>query len=295
MRLETLKTIAIPHLLALKDKMSETFGLSVLDEKRRKNRIVFSIRGPDYTCFSFADDTLTPLHTSAPGKALVAHLPDKKRKALLDRLSFERLTPNTVTDRRTFEKRLALIRKAGYATDIAEEIDCCHCGGVAILDPTGNPVGALWLSGIDKRLRGKQLLDQTRHLQRAAQLIEAEVAEWLRAEKNPRTYSPCVAAALEALSRQPQHDVDYAALARGCHLSYSTLRTRFRAETGATLGQFHLNQKIKEVQRLLVKTSLSVTAIAARMNFYDQKHLSAVFKKKAGLSPVAYRRQATSG
>lgn len=294
MRLETLKTIAIPHLLALKDKMSETFGLSVLDEKRKKNRIVFSIRGPDYTCFSFEENTLTPLHTSAPGKALVAHLPDAKRSALLGQLSFERLTPNTVTDRRVFERRLARIRRSGYATDIAEEVNCCHCGGVAILDPNGYPVGALWLSGVDRRLRDKQLRTQIRHLQSAAKLIEAEVAQWLRAEKQTGSFSPCVAMALAALSRQPQRTFDYAALAKDSHLSYSTLRTRFRAETGITLGQHHLNLRIKEVQRLLAQTTLSITEIAARMNFYDQKHLSAVFKKKVGLAPVAYRRQATA-
>jgi len=294
MRHETLKTLAIPFLLAIKDQMTETYGLSVLDEKRRKNRIIYSIRGPDYICFSFPDNTLTPLHTSAPGKALVAFQPDKKRAALLDKLTLNRLTPNTVTDRNTFEKRLAQIRKRGYSTDIAEEIDCCHCGGVVILDPSGKPIGALWVSGIDKRLQEKQLRVCIRHLQGAAKLIEAEVAKRCVAEKRSGTYSPCVSAALDVLSKQLHQAVDYGAIAQSCHLSYSTLRSLFRSETGVTLGQYHLSLRMKEIQRLLAKTSLSVTDIAARMNFYDQKHLSAIFKKKVGLSPLAFRKQTTA-
>ena len=84
------------------------------------------------------------------------------------------VTPHTITDHKTFEKRLALIRRVGYATDMAEEIDCCHCGGVVILDPDNMPVGALWLSGIDKRLQKKQLLAGIRLLQGAAKRIEAD-------------------------------------------------------------------------------------------------------------------------
>ena len=294
MRHDTLKTLAMPFLLSIRDRMTETYGLSVLDVKRGKNLILASIRGPDYTCFSFADKTATPLHTSAPGKALVANLPERQRRALLDRLTFERLTPNTITDRKTYEARLAQIRKAGYATDIAEEVTCCHCGGVAVRGPNGYPVAALWLSGIDKRLQPGALRAQIRHLQSAAALVEAELAGRAVAAPRASIHSPCVAAALAALAKQVGRGVDFAALARDNHVSYSTLRTLFRRETGTTLGQHHLALRIKEVQRLLARTSLSVTAIAARLDFYDQKHLSAIFKRKVGLTPLAYRRQAAS-
>ncbi len=295
MRHETLKTLVLPHLLAIKERMTETFGLSVLDEKHLKNVILYSVHGPDYTCFSFKDRTATPLHTSAPGKALVANLPERRRRALLDRLTFERLTPKTITDRTTYEKRLALIRRVGYATDIAEEIDCCHCGGVVIRDPNGNPLGALWLSGIDKRLPSKHLRNQIRHLQEAAKRIEAEVARRATAERRPDGYSPCVAAALDALSHTDGCRIDYEALAHACHLSYSTLRTLFRREIGVTLGQYHLDLRIKDVQRLLAETPFSIAEIAGRLHFYDQKHLSAIFKKKIGLSPLAYRKQVREG
>lgn len=294
MHYETLKTLAAPILLGIRDKMTETYGLSVLDKKRLKNLIIYSVRGPDYICFSFKDKTATPLHTSAPGKALVAHLPEKQRAALIGKLTFDRLTPNTITDRAAFEKRLAHIRRVGYSTDIAEEISCCHCGGVVILDPDGHPAGALWLSGIDKRLTGKNLRAGIRHLQGAAKRIEAELARLAASRRPLSAHSPCVAAALGSLSKQVYGAVDYEALARSCHISYSTLRTAFRNETGTTLGQHHLNLRLQEVRRLLTQTSLSITEIASRLNFYDQKHLSSIFKKKAGLTPLAYRKQAAA-
>lgn len=290
MRHDTLKTLAMPFLLAIRSRMTETYGLSVLDRKRCKNLIIASVRGPDYTCFSFKDHTPTPLHTSAPGKALVANLPDRQRAALLDRLSFERLTPNTVTDRKAFERRLARIRKAGYATDIAEEVSCCHCGGVAIRDPSGYPVGALWLSGVDKRLGPRALRSQIRVLQEAAAKIEAALAKQAPTPAPARAYSPCVTAALAELERHAGEPVDFAALARACRISYSTLRTAFRRETGTTLGQHHLGLRIREVQRLLAGSALSITAIATRLSFCDQKHLSVIFKQKVGLTPLAYRR-----
>jgi len=292
MRHDALKTLVMPFLLAIRSKMTETYGISVLDARRGKNLILASIRGPDYTCFSFADKTVTPLHTSAPGKALVANLPERQCRALLDRLTFDRLTPNTITDRQTYEKRLAKVRRDGYATDIAEEVSCCHCGGVVIRGPNGYPLAALWLSGIDKRLQPKALRAQIRHLQSVAKLIEAEIAERMVVEPRIRTYSPCVAGALAVLAKQVGREVDYVTLACNHHVSYSTLRTLFRRETGTTLGQYHLDLRIKEVQRLLARTSLSVTAIASRLGFYDQKQLSAIFKRKVGLTPRVFRRQA---
>lgn len=291
---ETLKTLATPILLAIKDQMTETYGLSVLDTKRRKNLIIYSIRGPDYTCFSFKDKTATPLHTSAPGKALVAHLPEKRRAALLSRLTFDRLTPNTITDRKRFEAHLAQIRTDGFATDLAEELICCHCGGVPILAPDGTPVGALWLSGIDKRLQEENLRAGIRTLQRAARRIEAEVAKAFDKTTRAHSLSPCVTLALKTLAEQLHTPADYHALARSCRLSYSTLRATFRRETGTTLGQHHLNLRLREVQRLLTETQLPITDIATRLNFCDQKHLSALFKRKTGLPPLAYRKQTTA-
>ena len=273
--------------------MPETFGLSVLDEKRLASQVVCSFRGPDYVCFAFEDGTATPLYTSAPGKAFVAALPDKRRDALVKRIRFKRLTPHTVADRRGFEAELARIRKAGYATDLSEEIEGCHCGGVAVLDAKRIPVAALWVSGIGKRLPPKRLLHCIRLLKTAARKIERELAQAAPARRSLKSAgTPCVAAARKSLAAHPEQPIDYAALAKAAGVSYSTLRSAFRAETGTTLGQHHLGLRIEMACGLLARTGLSVTAVAERVGFCNQKHFSASFKRKTGCPPLAYRRRA---
>ena len=291
MRQTTLKTLASPFLRGLKDKMPETFGIAIIDVKKAFGIVLDSIEGPDRFCFNIASGFVFPLHTSAPGKAFVAALPEKRRNALLNRLTFKRFTPKTITTRKAFEEEINRIRVAGYATDLSEETDGCHCGGVAVLGQNGTPVAALWVTGMDKRLPSKRLLACIRHLQEAAKQIEDVLARMQAPAQGCRARSPCVTAAVATLTAKPSEPVAYAALAKTCGVSYSTLRTAFRSETGTTLGQYHLELRLAEACRLLVQTDLSVTETAERTGFCNQKHFSSLFKRKAGVSPLAYRRK----
>ncbi len=291
MRHEALKTLASPFLRAVTDQMPETFGIAVIDERRASGIVLDSIQGPDRFCFSIAEGFVFPLHTSAPGKAFVSALPDKRRNALLNRLVFTRFTPNTITTRKAFDSEIARIRATGYATDLSEETEGCHCGGVAVLGPKQTPVAALWVTGMAKRLSAKRLLACIRHLQRTARQIEAALAKTVAPARYGKVRSSCVAAAVAALAARPCEPIDYASLAKSCGVSYSTLRTAFRTETGSTLGQHHLGLRLDEARRLLVQTDLPITEIAERTGFCNQKHFSSLFKRKTGLAPFAYRRK----
>jgi len=289
MRHATLKTLVSPFLRALKNKMPETFGIAVFDEKKAVGIVLDSIGGPDRFCFNIAEGFVFPLHTSAPGKAWVAALPERRRGVLLERLTFKRFTPNTITTRKAFEAEITRIRAAGYATDLSEETEGCHCGGVAVIGPTKTPVAALWVTGMAKRLSNRRLLASIRILQAAASQIEKALAK-AAAPAPSGLRSPCVAAAVEALTAQPCEPADYGLLAKSCGVSYSTLRTAFRVETGRTLGQYHLGLRLEEARRMLVQTDLPITEIAGRTGFCNQKHFSALFKRKTGVAPLAYRR-----
>ena len=290
MRQTTLKTLASPFLRGLKDKMPETFGIAVIDEKKAVGIVLDSIEGPDRFCFNIASGFVFPLHTSAPGKAFVAALPEKRRTALLGRLSFTRFTTHTITTRKSFEAEIARIRAAGYATDLSEETEGCHCGGVAILDSKHSPVAALWVTGMAKRLSRRKLMACIRNLQEAARHIEGKLAKTVAPARSGSSRTPCVAAAAAALAARPCEPAAYAALAKACGVSYSTLRTAFRAETGTTLGQYHLGLRLAEACRLLALTGLPITEIADRTGFCNQKHFSSLFKRKIGVAPFAYRR-----
>ncbi|MFJ9410010.1 IclR family transcriptional regulator [Streptomyces sp. NPDC101393] len=89
-----------------------------------------------------------PLHASAAGKVLLAHLPEAEAGALLDRVGLPARTPRTVTDRTALLAELADIRHSGFATEY-EEADAAICSLAApVLDTDGYPVGAVSVSSL---------------------------------------------------------------------------------------------------------------------------------------------------
>ena len=66
---------------------------------------------------------------------------------------------------------------AGYATDLSEESEGCHCGGIVVRGPDRTPVAALWVTGMAKRLADESLLICVRHLQVVAAQIEDALAK----------------------------------------------------------------------------------------------------------------------
>ncbi len=290
MRHNDLKTLVSPILRSIKHKMPETFGIALIDEKRGVGIVLDSVGGPDRFCYNIAAGLSFPLHTSAPGKAFIAALPEKRRNTLLNKLTLKRFTPNTLTTRKAFEAEIARIRSAGYATDFSEEIQGCYCGGVAVLNRKKMPVAALWVTGMAKRLPGKRLLRCIQNLQEVARHIEDGLASLTAPSVCGIPRSHYVAAARAALIARPCESINYIELAKSCGTSYSTLRAAFRREIGISLGQFHLGLRLGEARRLLIQTDLSVSDIAERVGFCDQKHFSAIFKRKMGVTPFACRK-----
>jgi DNA-binding IclR family transcriptional regulator len=93
-----------------------------------------------------------PLYNNAPGKLLLATLPPRERKAMLDDLDLEPCTPRTITDRRELERECQRILDQGYSTDFAEADEGIHCIAAAITDAQGACVGTVWVSAPSKRM-----------------------------------------------------------------------------------------------------------------------------------------------
>jgi len=72
----------------------------------------------------------------------------------------------------------------------------------------------------------------------------------------------------------------------------STLRRHFKEATGRSLKQFHLEARVNRARDLLAANPLfSLAAVAERVGFSDEYHLSRVFKKMTGVTPSEYRRR----
>lgn len=64
--------------------------------------------------------THTPLHVSAPGKAILAHLPAERRDNLIDVYPLKQVTENTITNADRLRDELEKIKKRGHALDNEE-------------------------------------------------------------------------------------------------------------------------------------------------------------------------------
>ena len=83
--------------------------------------------------------------------------------------------------------------------------------------------------------------------------------------------------------------VDIAALSKAMFISRTHLAVKFKKETGMTLTEFVLKEKIEEGKRLLRYTDKPISAISAYLGFSSQSHFANVFKKYANSSPNEYR------
>jgi len=61
-----------------------------------------------------------PAYCTSMGKVLLAGLPEPERNALLDLVQFQQRGPNTLTERRTLEDALDVVREAGIAVNNEE-------------------------------------------------------------------------------------------------------------------------------------------------------------------------------
>jgi len=96
-----------------------------------------------------------PLHATSAGKAILAHLPETKRRAVLDRATFEPVTEHTITDRGQLLEELETVRERGYSFNRQENLEGLHAVGVAVSGPENGIIGALSVSGPTHRLEGE--------------------------------------------------------------------------------------------------------------------------------------------
>jgi DNA-binding IclR family transcriptional regulator len=116
----------------------------------------------------FQSGSRVPAHCSASGKLLIALLPSRERKRILDALSFERHTANTITNRRAFEQELRKIRRERLSTDNEEYLEGMVCIAVPIESKTRSVPAALAVHAPASRLPLKEMLRGQPALRRSA-------------------------------------------------------------------------------------------------------------------------------
>ena len=82
-----------------------------------------------------------------------------------------------------------------------------------------------------------------------------------------------------------------AAYARQLHVSPNHLNAMLKQETGFSVSYWISHAVVLEAKRLLAYRTLDVKEIAALLGYADGPYFSRLFKKQAGVSPGAFRRQ----
>ncbi len=74
-------------------------------------------------------------------------------------------------------------------------------------------------------------------------------------------------------------------------MSRSHFCRMFRAVTGKPFRDYVRDLRFARAQELLLRSNLSLTAIAVEVGFYDLPHFNKAFRKRFGISPAAFVRR----
>ena len=112
-----------------------------------------------------------PLHATAAGKAILAHLPAAELDEILAGLELEAYTSNTVADKAALRRELEAVRRNGYAVNDQEWVeDACYIAA-PVLERPNAPVGALTVGAPAGRLPKARWDEVGEKVKRAAALV----------------------------------------------------------------------------------------------------------------------------
>ncbi|MHC4124454.1 MAG: DNA-binding transcriptional regulator [Planctomycetota bacterium] len=98
-----------------------------------------------------------------------------------------------------------------------------------------------------------------------------------------------VAKAISFIRRNSKYSINVNDVVNYVKLSRPELGKRFKSSIGHTVLAEITRFRTNEIINMLLKTDLSVSQIALRLGFPDDKHISRYFRKQTGLTPKAYQ------
>ena len=84
-----------------------------------------------------------PSYSCAPGKSILANVPEDELEQYLEGVTLKRFTPRTLATRELLVGDLDKIRACGYGVDEAEGLEGIHCVAAVILDDYHYPIAAV--------------------------------------------------------------------------------------------------------------------------------------------------------
>jgi len=140
----TLPEVAEPHLEQLSAEVHESSSVSVLDG----DDIVYVARVPTRRIMAVAINVGTrfPAYATSMGRVQLAHLPEERVRAYLDRVRLERLTERTVRTAADLGDELRRAREQGYAIVDQELEEGLRSMAAPVFDRSGAVAAAVNVS-----------------------------------------------------------------------------------------------------------------------------------------------------
>jgi DNA-binding IclR family transcriptional regulator len=148
-RLDGITERALPLMEQLHRRFNETVNLGVL--QGAYVHYVHFLETTQNLRAQVHPSARDPFHSTALGRAIVAHLPAEEQEKLLQRSELSARTPATVTSRRKLRSILRQTRARGWALDQEENDVGIVCIGIPLLEGE-RPVASISLSVPTSRL-----------------------------------------------------------------------------------------------------------------------------------------------
>jgi IclR family acetate operon transcriptional repressor len=149
-----LRNVAQPVMEALRDEFEETVNLAL----PTNNGIVYIeiLQSAHGLRMAASVGMRDAYHSSALGKAILAHLPDGRADEIIGPDPLERKTSRTLVTRASLFRELDQVRKQRFAIDEEENEIGARCIGAPIFDHLGTCIGAVSVSGPVSRLTSER-------------------------------------------------------------------------------------------------------------------------------------------
>ena len=116
-----------------------------------------------------------PCYSCAPGKSILANIPEEELDQYLGMVTLKSFTPRTLATRELLLGDLEKVRSKGYAVDEAEGLEGIHCVAAVILDDYRYPIAAVTTIAPAFRLPPDRFEDIGQVCMDTAEIIQAKL------------------------------------------------------------------------------------------------------------------------
>lgn len=166
--------VAEPEVKSLADETGELANLLV--EEQGLGVYLMRSKGEDAVDLDTYAGLRTNLHTTALGKAVLAHLPESRVEDIIERHGIEPETSRSIGSREELFDALESVQNRGYAIDDGERLEGLRCIGAPVRSSSDEVLGAVSLSAPTSRVSDQELHGElSERVLSAANVIELNI------------------------------------------------------------------------------------------------------------------------